>query len=421
MKWYSSLPQLLEQHKPQGDEQSVDLRTKLADQILDFYRVLMEYTIRNTCAKYHHSSLVEYLGPLKLNTWTGSLDDIDKAESSLRPALCLFDGRQDLSDLAKSGSSLSEKDQEIMTACYVGDTATEMSPIEQSDNSLSENRREALGAVEYTHFVNRHSDNISSALWVIVNTPRGKATPLFDIIQSLQGQLQTHFDEPCLSYFFCRGTNTTVDTATTILKGLIWMLLRQTPSLIGYLRKEFEDAGHEIFDGPSAFSHLKGVFLNMTHDNALGRVYLVIDALDECKAGLPDLLDLVVQSSASPKVKWILSSKSRADFDGGLSQLSDDSVILLDLNESLESAATDDQLESPDLSSEIAPFTESTRPQLGRTTDSEELKDQTNTIVSLSNIFLILGMILLVYEYRDDLLTLHVKLYDLLRELYDSI
>ena len=122
-------------------------------------------------------------------------------------------------------------------------------------------------------------------------------------------------------------------------------------------------------------------------------------------------------------MKWILSSKSRANLDTGLSRLSNDSIILLDLNGSLDSGAIDEtaQPDPPDLSSEIAPFTESTgRPQLGRIADPEEPKDQGNSLISLSNIFLLLGMILLVCEYRDDLLTLHVKLYDFLREFYDS-
>ena len=84
------------------------------------------------------------------------------------------------------------------------------------------------------------------------------------------------------------------------------------------------------------------------------------------------------------------------------------------------------QLESPDLSSEIAPFTESTSlPQLGTATESDrESKEQiysepSNILLFLSNIFLALGLALLFYKYRDELPTLHVKLYDYLRERYD--
>lgn len=58
----------------------------------------------------------------------------------------------------------------------------------------------------------------------------------------------------------------------------------------------------------------------MLKDIRLKRVYLIIDALDECidktKPGLAELLHLISTSIAtSPKFKWLVSSRSRSDIE----------------------------------------------------------------------------------------------------------
>ncbi len=46
------------------------------------------------------------------------------------------------------------------------------------------------------------------------------------------------------------------------------------------------------------------------------RVYLVVDALDECEPDdFPELLDLIVESASSARVKWLVSSRNRSDID----------------------------------------------------------------------------------------------------------
>ncbi|KAJ0103744.1 NACHT-domain-containing protein [Diaporthe amygdali] len=47
----------------------------------------------------------------------------------------------------------------------------------------------------------------------------------------------------------------------------------------------------------------------MLHDPKLQGVYLVVDALDECEEGLPQLLELIIETSQSVPVKWLVSSR----------------------------------------------------------------------------------------------------------------
>ena len=48
----------------------------------------------------------------------------------------------------------------------------------------------------------------------------------------------------------------------------------------------------------------------MLEDPNLQSTYLIIDALDECEKDLPILLDFIVQNSALPRAKWIVSSRN---------------------------------------------------------------------------------------------------------------
>ena len=79
-----------------------------------------------------------------------------------------------------------------------------------------------------------------------------------------------------------------------MLRGLIYQLLVQQQSLISHLREQYDNAGPQLFEDVNAFVALSNIFTKMLHDSRLTRVYLVIDALDECESGLLQLLDLIV-------------------------------------------------------------------------------------------------------------------------------
>lgn len=55
----------------------------------------------------------------------------------------------------------------------------------------------------------------------------------------------------------------------------------------------------------------------MVRDPRLKRIYLIVDALDECQSGLAQLLDLIASnaSDSSSRVKWLVSSRHRVDIE----------------------------------------------------------------------------------------------------------
>jgi hypothetical protein len=87
----------------------------------------------------------------------------------------------------------------------------------------------------------------------------------------------------------------------------------------------------------NAWVALSGILTKILQDPSLNYTYLIIDALDECVADLPKLLDFIVQNSAAPRVKWILSSRNWRDIEERLENAGQN--LSLELNQESISAA----------------------------------------------------------------------------------
>ncbi len=143
-----------------------------------------------------------------------------------------------------------------------------------------------------------------------------------------------------LSYFFCQATDLRINNATAVLRGLVYLLVDQQPSLISHIRKKHDHAGKTLFEDANAWVALSEIFTNILQDPSLNSTYLLIDALDECVADLPKLLDFIVQkSSVSPRVKWIVSSRNIIDIEQRLRLGGSWVRLSLELKENAEQVA----------------------------------------------------------------------------------
>jgi len=122
-------------------------------------------------------------------------------------------------------------------------------------------------------------------------------------------RLETPTASPVLSFFFCQATDMRINHATAVLRGLIYLLVKQRLALVSHLREKYEHAGKRLFEDVNAWAALSDILTNMLFDPAMGPTYLMIDVLDECTGNLLQLLDLIVCTSAS-HVKWIVSSRN---------------------------------------------------------------------------------------------------------------
>lgn len=141
-----------------------------------------------------------------------------------------------------------------------------------------------------------------------------------------------------ISFFFCQATDTRLSYATAVLRGLIYMLIDQDPSLISHVRQRYDESGKQLFENPNAWHALSAIFVQMLQH--VEEPCLIIDALDECTTGLSSLLDLIIQvSSTHPHVKWIVSSRNWPQIKEHMSMIPKNKRTILEMDETSVSEA----------------------------------------------------------------------------------
>jgi hypothetical protein len=177
----------------------------------------------------------------------------------------------------------------------------------------------------------------SQLLWIKGDPGKGKTMLLCGVVNELKKSLAK---TDLLSYFFCQATDTRINNATAVLRGLLYLLVDQQPLLISHIQKKHDHAGKALFEDTNAWVALSEIFTSILQDPNLGRTYLIVDALDECMVDRPKLLDFIVElSSASPRVKWIVSSRNWPDIEGRLAKAGQRMRLSLELNAESVSAA----------------------------------------------------------------------------------
>ncbi|KAJ4382395.1 hypothetical protein N0V86_002730 [Didymella sp. IMI 355093] len=181
------------------------------------------------------------------------------------------------------------------------------------------------------------NDPQSQLLWIKGDPGKGKTMLLCGIIDELQ---KTVASTTSVSYFFCQATDSRINSATAVLRGLLYLLVSEQPALIPHVRKRYDKAGKAVFEDPNAWVALTDIFADVLRDSNLDTAYILIDALDECTTEMPKLLHFVAkQSSASARVKWIVSSRNWPDIEAQLERTGH--ILSLELNAQSVAAAVD--------------------------------------------------------------------------------
>ncbi|KAM0250958.1 hypothetical protein ACHAQJ_008380 [Trichoderma viride] len=172
-------------------------------------------------------------------------------------------------------------------------------------------------------------------LWIKGDPGKGKTMLLCGIIEELEKDSSRN-----IYYFFCQATESRLNNATSILRGLLYMLLRQQPILIAHVRKEYEESGKTIFEDSNSCIAMLRIFSNVLDDPLMKESIFVIDALDECLTDLPLLLDFLAEpSSPWPHIRWLVSSRNEQNIHGALQAAENKSTVSLELNAESISAA----------------------------------------------------------------------------------
>ncbi|CAN9363411.1 unnamed protein product [Alternaria alternata] len=191
--------------------------------------------------------------------------------------------------------------------------------------------------LDNTTFQQWRQDPNSRLLWVKGDPGKGKTMLLCGLIDELQSSMPR---TELVSYFFCQATDSRINSATSVTRGLLYMLVDQQPSLMSHIRGKYDHAGKALFEDANAWVALSDIFTSMTQDKGLKRTYLVVDALDECVVDLPKLLDLIVLTSTlCPRIKWLVSSRNENHIEEKLKSVGDEAKLSLELKQNAEQVA----------------------------------------------------------------------------------
>lgn len=131
-----------------------------------------------------------------------------------------------------------------------------------------------------------------------------------------------------LLYYFCQATRKT--TATDVVRGFLWLLLKNDRSLINPLRRNYEQKGEMLFQDSNSWGVLCAMLTSILSDHPRRKFPIVVDALDECEIGLDDLLHLLI--TLSKRARTIVSSRDLPKITNGLSVAKDKLRIVLKNN-----------------------------------------------------------------------------------------
>jgi hypothetical protein len=171
--------------------------------------------------------------------------------------------------------------------------------------------------LEHSDYQQWRDDKQRILLWIMGDPGKGKTMLVCGIIDEISREKSA---DALLSYFFCQATDSRINNAKAVLRGLIYLLVEQQPSLISHVQKRYDQGAKSPFEGPNAWAALSMVLEDILEDTkSKSSTCLVVDALDECVAGLPQLLTLIIQmASRYPHVKWVVSSRNRPDIEARL-------------------------------------------------------------------------------------------------------
>ena len=346
MNWYWSLSSNLLKDLPDHANELFGARRELETQIVDLYKVLLSYQMKSVCSSYRNRGLVLLRDAIKLDDWDADLGAIQTAEKCFQNDTQMYATQQMASHLHQATSHLeqlashakgqetqqtSEKDQQCLKDLRLTNPRDDKARIERTKGGLlQDSYRWVLDNPDFQRW--RHHPE-SQLLWIKGDPGKGKTMMLCGIVDELGREGSADAPRHNVAYFFCQATDSRLNNATAVLRGLIYLLVDQQPFLLSHVRSEYDHAGESLFQDANTWDALTRIFTNIVLDSDLRKTFLVIDALDECVTDLPQLLDLIAhKSSTSSRVKWIVSSRNWPEIEQQLEPASQKDKLSLELN-----------------------------------------------------------------------------------------
>ncbi|KAM6514119.1 hypothetical protein FALCPG4_015281 [Fusarium falciforme] len=361
MEWYWNLVSLLlDENK--AEQSSAGLRVQLEKHVVQLYEKLLLYQIQSICLYHRNWATVIGRDMLKLDDWAGQLSEIQEAEAAVQRDMEQYNTEESqihLRGLIVAARSQEAKLQDIRSAIedqtrqeekryqdgkyekcmqdlHVTDPRKDKKRIQDTKGGLL--RDSYRWILDHADFQRFRDDPQSRLLWIKGDPGKGKTMLLCGIIDELEKEPNS-----LLSYFFCQATEAQLSNAASVLRGLIYLLILQQPSLISYVLSKHDITGEKLFQGINVWVSMVEILTGMLKDSTSKDAVLIVDALDECITDRPQLLNFIIQSSStsSSRIKWIVSSRNWQDIEEKLDNAEQKVRLHLELNNVSISKAVD--------------------------------------------------------------------------------
>ncbi|PHH49188.1 Vegetative incompatibility protein HET-E-1 [Ceratocystis fimbriata CBS 114723] len=331
------------------------LRDALEESITQLFQQLLSYQIRSICL-YRRNKVVGFIRDVFLiDDWAGQVNGIKEAEKAVQHDIEQYNTQESQQQMQKLNDSTAamqanvanihtavqslaeqqakaredDKNNECLRELYVTDPRIDKEIIENRKGGLLKDSYKWI--LEHQGFKKFKNEADSRILWIKGDPGKGKIMLLCGIINELESD---HSTSPY--YFFCQDTGgSRLNTATSVLRGLVYHLTKLNPQLIEHVRKGYDPTAKKQFENEGAWYHISKIATAMLEDPSLKNAVLIVDALDECVVDQGLLLDFIKTSSA----KWIVSSRNRPEIEQSLNDATQRVKIHLEINEDSVSMA----------------------------------------------------------------------------------
>ncbi|KAJ6027938.1 hypothetical protein N7540_003514 [Penicillium herquei] len=126
-----------------------------------------------------------------------------------------------------------------------------------------------------------------NVIWLHGNPGIGKSTMAMMLAEELPKNEYFSRTDSILSFFFCDSSSENHRTATSVLRGLLYQIIKKHPSLTEQMMSKFELQGKLLF---TSFDALWTVLMDFGRALNDTEIYCIIDALDECDTESQDTL-----------------------------------------------------------------------------------------------------------------------------------
>lgn len=123
------------------------------------------------------------------------------------------------------------------------------------------------------------SDIEQNVLWLHGNPGIGKSTMAMMLAEELPKKDYFSNSDSILSFFFCDSDSEYHRTATSLLRGFLYQIIKKHPCFMEQLMPRYKVQGKRLF---TSFDGLWAVLMDISRESNGTEIYCIADALDEC-------------------------------------------------------------------------------------------------------------------------------------------